>query len=671
MQQPFFSPEHAAEPSPKPFGKRHRSIAGLARHRNARGDSDTGITNSDRVNSHRPLATRQPDRESSRTVPWLVGGFTLAVLPTLMMAAPLQAADRLDTIVVTTPMRMAQTVDQTLHPVSILTREDIERLQPLDVPQLLRGLPGVQVSGTGAFGKQSSVFLRGSNSNQTIVLIDGMRAGSVTAGGAAWEYLPVEQIERIEVVRGPRASAYGADAVGGVIQIFTRGAQAEPVREISAGFGRFNTRRASATLSERQAAFRYQLGISHLASDGYDVLDGSDPDDDGYRNDAVNVSLGYRFDSDIDLEWRLTRAQGTTEFDNAFGGPGESEEDFVQQATSLHLSGPAGEAATWRITAGETRDERDTSDAGFDFRFDTRRRNFTAQTEWLLDDWRVTVGADYLQDRASGTTDFTRDRRSTRAGFVQLQTDWGNHRLGTGLRHDRYSDFGSHTTGDLAWGYRIDEAWDLRASYGTAFRAPTFNDLFWPAHPVFGGGGNPDLKPERSRNLEAGFAFTQGAHELSVNAFETRIRDLIVLDASFVPENADRARITGVESEWSWSDADWRIAASYTWLHARDEDTGNRLPRRARHNARLDLDRELGRLSLGTSLIGQGRRYDDAANTNALPGYATMDLRAAYQITPRWRASAAWTNILDRDYETVAGYPQPGQSLQVEVRGRF
>lgn len=671
MQRPFLSPEHLTDTSAKPSGKAHRSIAWHARHRDLRpvsgkSHSDTGISD-----ARYSLATGQPGCEPKRVMPWLSAGCRLAVLPALLMAAPLQATDRLDTIVVTTPMRMAQTVDQTLHPVSILTREDIERLQPLDVPQLLRGLPGVQVSGTGAFGKQSSVFLRGSNSNQTIVLIDGMRAGSVTAGGAAWEYLPVEQIERVEVVRGPRASAYGADAVGGVIHIFTRGAQAEPVREVSAGFGRFNTRRASATLSERQAAFRYQLGVSHLASDGYDVLDGGDPDDDGYRNDAVNVSLGYRFDSDIDLEWRLTRAQGETEFDNAFGGPGDSEEDFVQQATSVQLSGPAGDAATWRITAGETRDERDTSDAGFDSRFDTRRRNFTAQTEWLLDDWQITVGADYLQDHVSGTTDFTRDRRSTRAGFVQLQTDWGDHRFGAGLRHDRYSDFGSHTTGDLAWGYRVNDAWDLRASYGTAFRAPTFNDLFWPAHPVFGGGGNPDLKPERSRNLEAGFAFTRGAHELSVNAFETRTRDLIVLDASFVPENADRVRITGVESEWSWSNTDWRVAASYTWLHARDEDTGNRLPRRARHTGRLDLDRELGRLSVGTSLIGQGRRYDDAANTNALPGYATMDLRAAYQITPRWRASAAWTNIFDRDYETVAGFPQPGQSLQVEVRGRF
>jgi vitamin B12 transporter len=170
----------------------------------------------------------------------------LAVLAALAVPGAVQAVERLDPIVVTTPMRMAQTVDETLHPVTIVTREDIERRQPADVPALLRGLPGVQVSSSGGFGKQSSVFLRGSNANQVIVLIDGVRAGSATAGGAAWEFIPVDQIERVEVVRGPRASAYGADAVGGVIQIFTRGAAGGSTREVSAGYGRFDTRKASA-----------------------------------------------------------------------------------------------------------------------------------------------------------------------------------------------------------------------------------------------------------------------------------------------------------------------------------------------------------------------------------------------------------------------------------------
>jgi vitamin B12 transporter len=603
--------------------------------------------------------------------PFRGSGTGLTVLSLLTATSAMHAADRLDPIIVTTPMRIAQTVDQTLHPVSVITRADIERLQPADVPQLLRGLPGVQVASSGGRGKQASVFLRGANSNQIVVLIDGVRAGSATAGGAAWEYLPLEQIDRIEVVRGPRASAYGADAVGGVIQIFTRGPEAEPVREVSAGYGRFNTREASGTLSARHEAFRYQLGISHSASDGYDVRRDGDPDDDGYRNDAINLGLGHRFDNGVDLEWRLTRAEGDTEFDNAFGAPGESREDFVQQASSLHLSGPAGDASTWRLTAGESRDERDTIDAGFAYRFDTQRRNFAAQVEWLVKHWQITIGTDYLEDRVSSSTEYTRTSRDTRAGFVQLQTDWGDHRVGAGLRHDRYSDFGSHGTGDLAWSYRIDDTWGLRASYGTAFRAPTFNELFFPADPFFGGGGNPDLSPERSRNLEAGLSLASGSHELAVNAFDNRIRDLIVLDSNFVPQNASRARITGWEAGWSWSETEWRVAASYTWLHTRDEETDNRLPRRARHSGRVDLDRDLGRLTLGTSLIGQGRRYDDQANTVPLPGYATLDLRAAYQIHPRWRASAAWSNVLDRDYETVAGYPQPGQALQVEIRGRF
>lgn len=583
-----------------------------------------------------------------------------------LAAAPaVHAASELEPIIVTTPARTAQTVDDSLHPVSVLTREDIERLQPASVAELIRGFPGVQVGASGGFGKQTGVFLRGTNANQLIVLIDGVRAGSATAGGAAWEYIPVDQIERIEVVRGPRASAYGADAVGGVIQIFTRRPGREPVREVMAGYGRYNTRRAGAAVSADTGSFRYYLGASHLASDGYSVRRDGDPDDDGYRNDAVNARMGYRTSGGVDAELRLLRAWGSTEFDNAFGVPGASEEDFLQQAGSVRLSGPAGQAAAWRITAGETRDERDTLDAGLAYRYDTRRQSLGAEMDWFLDAWQVTLGGDYLEDRVSSSADFVSTRRDARAGFAQLHGQWGRHRFGVGLRHDDYSDFGAHGTGDVAWGYRSRGPWSTRASYGTAFRAPTFNDLYFPW------GGNPDLRPERSRNLEVGVAYTRGSHELSANAFENRIRDLIVLDEAWTPQNASRARITGWESVWAWSADPWRVAASYTWLNARDEETGNRLPRRARHSARLDVDRELHRLRLGMSLVGQGRRFDDAPNTIELPAYVTMDLRAGYDIDRVWQVSAAWTNVLDRDYETVAGYPQPGQALNVELRGRF
>lgn len=592
-------------------------------------------------------------------------GLRLAVLTVLATSGAAQAAERLDPIVVTTPMRMAQTVDESLHPVTVLTRDDIERRQPADVPALLRGLPGVQVSGSGGFGKQSSVFLRGSNSNQLIVLIDGVRAGSATAGGAAWEFIPVDQIERVEVVRGPRASAYGADAVGGVIQIFTRGAEGGSTREVSAGYGRFDTRKASVSLGDQGEAFRYHLGFSHVASDGYDVRSDGDPDDDGYRNDSLNLRLGYAAASGFDIEARLLRAEGETDFDNAFGMPGVSREDFVQQATSVLLSAPLGEGLRGRLTVGETRDERDTTDAGFDFRFDTRRQNVTAELDWETAIGQMTLGADYLEDRVSSSVDYARDRRDTRAVFAQLQSDFGPHRLGVGLRHDRFSDFGNRNTGDLAWGYRFTEDWDFRASVGTAFRAPTFNELYFPF------GGNPTLEPERSRNLEAGLTHFRGAHELSVTAFENRIRDLIVLDANFIPQNASRARITGVEAEWSWINGDWRASAAYTWLRARDEETNLQLPRRARDTLRLDLDRDLDRASLGASVIGQGRRFDDRNNTVDLPAYATVDLRAGYRLSPQWTASATWTNLLDRDYETVAGYPQPGQAFNLELRGRF
>ncbi|WP_038043619.1 TonB-dependent receptor domain-containing protein [Thioalkalivibrio sulfidiphilus] len=588
------------------------------------------------------------------------------VLSSCLFVAPLEAADELEPIIVTTPMRMAQTVDDSLHPVSVITREDIERLQPNSVPELIRGLPGVQVGASGGFGKQTGVFLRGANANQMIVLVDGVRAGSATAGGAAWEFIPVDQIERIEVVRGPRASAYGADAVGGVIQIFTRSPAREPMRELMVGYGRYNTRQASASVSADSGAWRYHLGASHLASDGYDVLRGGDPDDDGYRNDAVNARLGYRMDNGLDLEWRLLRAQGRTEFDSLWTS-GTHEEDFVQQAVSVQLSGPAGSAGGWRVIAGETRDERDTLDGDGRYRYDTRRRNLSAQTDWLLNRTQLSLGADYLHDQVSGSTDFARDSRDSRAVFAQLHSEWSRHQFGAGLRNDWHSDFGTHGTGDLAWAYRLDEAWRIRGSAGTAFRAPTFNDLYFPW-----GFGNPDLEPERARNLEAGLEYSRAGHRLGLNVFENRVRDLIIYDTeTFTMQNVNRAHITGAEASWQWAGQDWQLAASYTWLHARDEETGNQLPRRARHSARLDADRSLGALRYGFSLIGQGRRYDDPSNTLELPSYVTMDLRGGYRLDRHWDVSAAWSNVFDRYYETVAGYRQPGQALNVSLRGRF
>ncbi|WP_372868626.1 TonB-dependent receptor domain-containing protein, partial [Pseudomonas sp.] len=300
--------------------------------------------------------------------------------------------------------------------------------------------------------------------------------------------------------------------------------------------------------------------------------------------------------------------------------------------------------------------------------FDSRRDSASWQNDLsLAPGHTLTLGVDYLHDEVNGTTAYAEDSRDNTGYFVQYLGEVGAHDWQLSLRRDDNQQFGQHDTGNLGYGYALTDWLRATLSYGTAFKAPTFNELFFPNY------GNPDLDAETSRSLEAGLAGQHGWGHWAVNAFRTRIDDLIAYDASIkAPANVDEARIRGVELVLASQLLGWDWNANYSLMEPENRsggaNDGNELARRAKQLFNLDLDRRFGAFNLGASLHAEGQRYDDLANTKELAGYATLDLRGEYRIDPEWRLQARVANLLDADYETAQGYNQPGQAVYLTLR---
>lgn len=578
-----------------------------------------------------------------------------------------------DTIIVTAS-RNEQTLEQTLEPVTVITRTDIERLQAQSLPQLLNGLPGVSLGSNGGYGQPTSLFLRGTNSDHVLVLIDGIKIGSATSGTTALEQIPVDQIERIELVRGPRSSLYGAEAIGGVLQVFTRKGSATLTPSFMVGGGSQGLARAQAGLSGSQGQAWYSGSVAGLRTTGINACSGvpglagcfaDQPDRDSNRSGSGSLRAGYRFGDtgEISVDW--LRVYSTVEFDGDYG----NEAHQVQQLLGTTLSVSPLQAWRTSLAAGQSQDRANTFQDGAYFgRSNTVRSSLSWQNDLQLSKTQgLNLGLDYLKDHLNSDTAYTGTDRENLGAFAQYQGSFGAQQVQLSLRGDDNQQFGYHYTGSAAWGYRLLPQLRLLASYATAFHAPTFNDLYYPF-----GLGNPDLHPEKSRSGEVGFETRLAGIRWALRGYQTFIDDLIAYNSVFSPANIDRARIRGLESEWNtrWMGVQTRLSAN--WLEPIDRSRGstrnNTLPRRARQTARLDLDREFGRWQLGGTVYTAGHRYDDAANTQRLGSYATLDLRGGWRFTPQWLLQLQAANLLNKDYQTAAYYNQPGSSWFLSLR---
>jgi len=579
--------------------------------------------------------------------------FALAALPLAIQAAePLQESSAataaepqtLNPMVVTAALA-PRTADETLSSVTVLDEATLRRQDPTSITDLLRGQPGVDVSSNGSFGKSSSVYIRGTSNSQSLLMIDGIRLRSATLGEPAWQFLDPRLFQRAEIVRGPRGSLYGADAVGGVIQLFTpEGEAGAPTPRISLGGGSFDTQRYSASLSGASGGTRYYFAGSHFSTDGVPVVRGGD--DKGYDNTSGLVRLSHTFDNDAEVGVLALRARGNTEF---VGG----DTDYVQQVAGVYGELPVTDRWRSRLTLSEARDESDNIDVFGDSIIDTRTRTARWENTLYLGAHELIAGVEYSEDRVSGTTEYAESSRDNTAVFAQGLFDLAPASLQASLRHDDNQAFGEEVTGSLALGYALDDSHTLRASVGSAFKAPTFNQLYFP------GFGNPELEAETSETLELGVRGQYRQFFWDLAAYQTDVDNLIanaLVNGRFAPYNVAEARIRGVELSAGAEIDDWILAAALTYTDPEDRETGKRLRRRASQSLRLDVDRELGDWSLGGSWVVQNHRYDDAANEERLAGFGLVDLRAGWDFAPGWSTRLTVENVLDRDVVTARDF---------------
>ena len=566
-----------------------------------------------------------------------------------------------DEEIIVTATRAPVEADRLAAAVTVINRQDIEELQVKSLPELLTGVVGVDVTVSGGYGKSVGVRLRGTESHQVLVLVDGVRIGAATHGIAAFQHLQPAIIERIEIVRGPRSSVWGSEALGGVVHIFTRrGSGDKPRFSLDAGGGSYDTCEVTGGVSGAYRDFDYSAAVSRFDTRGIDArrpvpgrFGVDQPDHDGYDNTAVHLGGGYDFSDNGRIEAFVMRAEGTTEYDGNF----QDETDFLQQVAGGSLSLNPVEDWNTSLRLSESRDETENYSPSGDFssRFDTRRRQLSWQNDIsLFDSHLLTFGVDYREDKVGSSTDYARSGRDNTGVFGQYSVNIRGHQFIASVRRDDDEVFGGETTGGAGWSYSWSDTLRLYASYGTAYRTPTFNELFFPFF------GNSGLKAETAESWEAGLEGQREHFGWSIRAYRTDAKDLIttVCDQSFncAPENVNKAQVTGVEGDFFVQWEGWNAVLGAEYLDPENETTGKRLPRRARERLSFDLKRNFGRFMLGTRVFAEGKRYDNVANTIRVGGFATVDLLAEYRLSKRLTLRAKVANLLDREYQTINTY---------------
>ncbi|MCH1910262.1 TonB-dependent vitamin B12 receptor [Stenotrophomonas sp. Y6] len=598
------------------------------------------------------------------------------------LASAEQAPTELDDVVVTatrTPVSIADSV----VPVQVIDREQIDRSQAASLLDLLRGRAGLDFVNQGGPGKITSLFMRGSASSQVLVLVDGVRIGAASSGMPALQDLPIDQIERVEIVRGPRSSLYGSEAIGGVIQIFTRAAGQGLQQNLALTAGSHNLRQASAGFSNRGERGWVSAQGAWQKTDGINACNGSatlfqgcyvdEPDRDGYRNASLNVRGGYALSETLGVEGHMLDAASRNQYDGSIYSGNEA--DNQQRVYGGKLRWAPGDAFRLSAQIGRNDDQADSyyvqaGTRSFVSTFDTRRDTASVQGDFLFaEGQQLSVGGDWQKDQVTSTTAYSIDNRDNTGVFAEYQGRFGAHSLQASLRNDDNEQFGNHTTGSLGYGLALGHGLRLTASAGTGFKAPTFNDLYYPWS------SNPALKPEESTSVNVGIAQYGEGWNWTFNAYESRIDQLIALDSTYTPYNIAKARIRGAELTGFASLAGFDINAQASFTDPRDHTRGatshdNWLPRRARTSGRLDVDRGFGPLRVGVTATATGHRFDNAANTLRLAGYGTVDLRVEYALNEAWSLQARAANVFDRAYETVAWYNQPGREYQLTLRYR-
>lgn len=567
--------------------------------------------------------------------------------------------------------------------VSVVTQDEIQQSGALTLSDILRTQSSIEIQSNGGMGQVTAVHLRGNSSQSAVVLLDGMRIGSATVGLTAFERIPVEQIERIEIVRGATSSLYGSDAIGGVIQIFTKKASNKPSLNLYAGYGSYHTKETSIGFANKIQQTSISFNLSNIESNNFSTFrrkDSINDDRDPYRNLSFSANLSHQIAQGHDLGVSYFNSNNNLHFDD--DSLFRAKIRSVQSSFSIFSNNQINDYWLSKIKVGESKDglRSQGSFSGVSIAT-THQRQYSWLNDFKLPVGTLTLGLERLEQRIDGNpgnVSYQKDSRDNNGYFAVYALNHAGHHLQLSARRDYNSQFGQYSTGNLAYGYQFNEYLRAFGSVGTAFRAPTFNDLYWPLQSFGSWGsyqGNPNLMPEKSTNREISLVYDQGHHRLSATVFRNKVRDLIIPAQGLFndfPINAGEATIKGLNIAYEgWID-NFHIKGSADIQSPRNEDTNLLLSRRSQHYGALALGYRWDDWNFLAEVIGSGNRYDDAANTRKLDGYALVNLTARYQINPELSLQMKANNIFDKEYvlSTLFGSPfnTPGANFFVGLR---
>ena len=564
-------------------------------------------------------------------------------------------------VLTVTATRSSLNIDDALTSQVVITRADIELANPISILDLLSSVPSIDVASNGGKGQTGAIFMRGTSSDHTLVLIDGVRVSSATSGGTSFNTISPEMIERIEIVQGPRAALWGSDAIGGVIQIFTR-QLADGELFVGASFGTDSYKKYKAGVGISHGDGQTSITVSKEESDGYDVQEGTETDDDGYDFTSVAIRGQQKISTEFSLEWLLSSDSGDNEYDGYYNGSDIKNHAWLVRAN--YQSEFNGINNNTVFSVGQNRDNADSLSNGVSQSiFETRRNQYSiVNNSQLSDELQVNVGVDHYQDDVSkSSTPYDVEKRDTTGVFAHTLYTQNAWTYEATLRHDSVEDIESENTYNLGLGYQLNADSRLVVNYGTGFKAPTFNDLYYPF------GGNPDLVSEFSNSAEVFFETKIEDINVRWNFYHSNVDNLIVWDGSKA-DNIEEAEINGLEFALNFEKLGGVHDFNMSYTDAEDKQTNEQLIRRAKEKFNYKYTTTINEADIYLQYQFVGTRL--GSNGVDLSSYQLVNLGLNYDLSKNFSVSSRVTNLLDKEYQTANTYNSQERAFYVGVTYR-
>jgi vitamin B12 transporter len=567
--------------------------------------------------------------------------------------------------VVVTATRAESLASTLISDVTVITREEIESSSGRTLSELIARAAGVSISSNGGLGKSSTVNIRGAEGRHTLLLIDGVRHGSATLGTPNFDNLPLESIERIEVLKGPASSLYGSDAAGGVIQVFMRKGMRgfSPYSSVTVGAG--GRRGVSAGLSAGDEQLTYAIGVNSLTEKGFSATNSTvsfgnyNADNDGFSQNGVHVAVNYEVTPSLEVNAKFVQTNATNQYDSS-PNTVDVHSKVTTQVGSVGLENRVNESWTTRLSYSNSADKSTNFESSSQSRFDTVQNQVSWTNEVETQQGKVVAGVESLRQRVISSNAYDVTSRITNSVFAGLSHAFGQHSWQANMRLDNNTQFGTAATGLVGYGYRITPNFRVKGSHGTSFVAPSFNTLYWPGY------GAPTTQPEKGKNSELGASYALGNQLFSATYFSNRIKGFITTTP--VVSNVPYARMKGWSLGHEGESGKWNYRTSVDFLDARNELTNKHLTKRADRQMTATTNYDLGIWKLGASLLTASESYVNAANTQTLGGYGVLDLHAKYALRKNWSVEGRMVNVGDKVYQTASGYNQTGRGAFITLR---